>query len=88
MRVVHYEHLLVDFEQQIKGIFQWIGQKVPETVWKLQTVPSKSILNPNSTQHYDASPLENWKNQLTPSQIQQILDVCIKTLGVSGEAAE
>lgn len=82
MRVVHYEHLVRDFEQQIKGIFQWIGQEVPETVWKLRTVPSKSVLNPNATQHYDVSHLENWKNQLTPSQVQQILEV-VREMGIN-----
>ncbi|WP_209332926.1 sulfotransferase domain-containing protein [Lunatimonas salinarum] len=82
MRVVYYEHLVIDFEQQIKGIFQWIGQEVPETVWKLRTVPSKSVLNPNSTQPYDVSHLEKWKHQLTPSQIQQILDV-VREMGIN-----
>jgi hypothetical protein len=82
MRVVNYEHLVIDFEQQIKGIFQWIEKGVPETVWKLRTLPSKFVLNSNAKQNYDVSHLENWKNRLTLSQIQQILEV-VREMGIN-----
>ncbi|EON79301.1 hypothetical protein ADIS_0181 [Lunatimonas lonarensis] len=82
MLVVHYEYLVVNFDAEIKRVFGWIGREVPEHVWTLRTLPSKSVLNPGAPHHYDAHHLENWKNLLTPSQVRQILDV-VRELGVN-----
>ena len=70
---VVYEKLITDFDEEIKRIFDYINEEVPEKVYEKFKRPSKTTHDKS----YLGTPkqLLKWKNKLSERQIKNILKV-------------
>jgi len=70
---VVYEKLITDFEDEIRRIFSYINEEVPEKVYVKFRRPSKTTHDKS----YLGTPkqLSKWKNKLSERQIKNILEV-------------
>lgn len=70
---VVYEKLITDFDNEIKKIFDYLNEEVPEKVYKMFKKPSKTTYD----KQYLGTPkqLLKWKYKLSERQIRNILKV-------------
>lgn len=73
---VVYERLVVDPEEELKNIFQYIGEDVPEAALKRVRIPSK-VTRKTYGKGYIGTPkqLIKWREKLTERQVKDILRV-------------
>lgn len=72
---ISYEKLLIDFEGEIDRIFDFIGETIPDEVYKNRRRPSKSSKNKSRENIVNGSQLDSWKRALSKQQISKILNI-------------
>jgi len=83
--VVSYEGLIINPEKELKRIFELWGMDYPNNILYSHTIPSKTF-NMNQHQRYvdkneinSNKLLQRWKNELTKSQINTVLEIVSKS---------
>jgi len=68
-----YERLVINGEEELKGIFRYIGEEIPEEAYKRLSTPSITVRD----KIYAKSKIqiEKWKKRLSRRQIENILKV-------------
>ncbi len=75
---VAYESLLTNFESETQRIFTWIDKDLPENLTDLQFKPSISTKPHSMTRIKTNNQLKAWENDLSKTQIKNILNIVEK----------
>ncbi|MGF1480889.1 MAG: hypothetical protein ACFB4I_15620 [Cyanophyceae cyanobacterium] len=76
-----YEKLVVEGEQEIARLFQYLGKPVPAQAYQHLKIPSSST-ETSSNLASGINPLSGWKNKLDHCQIDNILNI-VRQVGIN-----
>jgi len=71
--LVFYENLVIDYHNEIKNIFDFINENIPDKVYELKRTPSITTHDKNYIG--TTKQLEKWKRKLSTQEIQRILNI-------------
>lgn len=74
MKQISYEDLCENFEQTIRGIYEYIGEKHSPSLYEMKDKPSYTT-RPFAAILQKTNLLYSWKESLTKEQIQQAKDI-------------
>jgi hypothetical protein len=84
---VSYESMLLHRDLELKRIFEFLGQPIPENIDSIYQKPSISTTKSSEVYQEKVEHLGNWKNVLTSKEVAEISQI-LDRFGVKGYSQE
>jgi hypothetical protein len=81
VKIVYYEHLCTEPENELPAVFKFIGQTYNRSVMEIINRPSQTT-KVTSAVVSGRDKIESWKKKLSPSQIDRVLRI-VEAFGMS-----
>jgi hypothetical protein len=81
VKIMYYEHLCTQPENELPSLFEFIGQTQTESVVNIVNRPSQTT-KATSAVVRGRDKIESWKKKLSPSQIESVLRM-VEAFGLS-----